>query len=51
MPLVPYLRQIALNANSGAFVNVLAVGTPRSIEFTEDEAASTQGLQIKSLDI
>ena len=47
---VPRLRQIALNGNAGAFVNVLAVGVPRSIEFTEDEAAIPTGLQVQSLE-
>jgi hypothetical protein len=46
----PRLRQIALNGNAGAFVNVVAVGGTRAIEFTEDEAAVTTGLQVQSLE-
>ena len=44
---MPVLRQIALNNNAGAFVNILATGTPRVLEFMEDEASATQGLQVK----
>lgn len=46
---MPRLRQIALNNNVGAFINVLASVACRSIEFMEDEAAATQGLQVQSL--
>lgn len=44
---MPKLRLIALNGNASAFVDVLALSTPRSIEFMEDEATATQGLQVK----
>lgn len=43
------LRQIALNGNAGAFVNILATGPCRNIEMMEDEAAATTGLQVQSL--
>jgi hypothetical protein len=39
-----------LNGNAGAFVNVLAVGVPRSIEFMEDEAVAPTGVQIQSME-
>lgn len=42
------LRQIALNNNAGAFVVIVATGPTRQIELMEDEAAATQGLQVKS---
>lgn len=42
------LRLIALNGNAGAFVDILATGPCRSIEFMEDEAAATTGLQVKT---
>jgi hypothetical protein len=42
------LRQIALNTNAGAFVDVLASGPCRAIEMMEDEANAVQGLQVKS---
>jgi hypothetical protein len=47
---VPRTRQIALSSSGGAFVTVVAAGVPRSIEFMEDEANSTQGLQVTSLE-
>lgn len=43
------LRQISLNASSGAFVDILATGPTRSIEAMEDEANGTAGIQVKSL--
>jgi hypothetical protein len=43
------LRQIALNNNAGAFIDILATGPTRQVEMMEDEAAATQGLQVKSL--
>lgn len=42
------LRQIALNNNTGAFVVIVATGPTRLVELMEDEAGSTQGLQLKS---
>lgn len=46
---MPRLRQITLNGNAGAFIDVLASVACRTIEFQEDEAAATVGLQVKSL--
>lgn len=46
---MPRLRQIALNGNAGAFVDVLATIPCRSIEAMEDEAGATTGLQVKSI--
>lgn len=43
------LRQIALNGDAGAFVNILATGPCRSIEMMEDEAGAPVGLQVQSL--
>lgn len=43
------LRQIALNGNAGAFVNILATGPTRQVEMQEDEVAATTGLQVQSL--
>lgn len=42
------LRLIALNGSAGAFVDVLASGATRGIEFMEDEAGATQGIQVKT---
>lgn len=42
------LRQISLNADNGAFVSILATGPCRQIEMMEDEASSTEGLEIQS---
>jgi hypothetical protein len=47
---MPNLRQVVLNSNAGAFVDILAAGAPRSIEFMEDEAGTTQGIQVKTLE-
>ena len=44
------LRQIPLNANTGAFVAILATGSCTGFEFMEDEASATQGLQVKTLE-
>lgn len=44
-----FLRQIVLNANNGAFVNILATLSTSRFEAMEDEAATTQGLQVQSL--
>jgi hypothetical protein len=41
-------RLIALNANNGAFVNIVASQSTRSYEAKEDEAGSTQGLQVQT---
>lgn len=46
---MPRLRQIAINNNAGAFVDVLASIPCRAVEFIEDEASATQGLQVKSV--
>jgi hypothetical protein len=43
------LRLIALNNNAGAFTDILATGPTRQVSMMEDEAAATQGLQVKSL--
>lgn len=42
------LRQIALNGNAGAFVDILATLSVTRWEAMEDEAAATTGLQVKS---
>lgn len=39
---------IAVNGNGGLFVDVLATGPTRGIEFMEDEATAPQGIQFKS---
>jgi len=44
------LRQIALNGNAGAFVNIVLTGPARSVEMMEDEAAATTGLQVQSIE-
>jgi hypothetical protein len=44
---MPRLRQISLNGNAGAFVNILATIPTRSIELMEDEATAPQGLQVQ----
>lgn len=44
-----YLRQIVLNAQGGAFVNILATLNTSKFDGMEDEAATTQGLQCYSL--
>lgn len=46
---MPRQRQIALNGNAGAFVDILATVPCTSIEGMEDEAAATTGLQLKTL--
>lgn len=46
---MPNLRQISLNANNGAFVDVLATINVAKLEIMEDEAGATQGVQIKSM--
>jgi hypothetical protein len=43
------LRQINLNSNAGAFVDILATLPVRKFDFMEDESGATQGLQVKSL--
>lgn len=40
-------RVIALNNNAGAFTSILASIPARRVQFREDEAATTQGLQVK----
>lgn len=45
---MPNLRQIVLNGNAGAFVDILATVTPTRWEAMEDEAAATTGLQVKT---
>ena len=45
---MPKLRQISLNANSGAFVTILASIAVSMIEFVEDEATAMVGLQFQS---
>jgi len=45
---MPALRQIALNNNAGAFVDILATVFPSRYEAMEDEASATQGLQVES---
>ena len=46
---MPRLRQIAVNGNAGAFVDVLASIPARSVEILEDEGTAPQGLQVKSV--
>lgn len=43
------LRQIALNNNAGAFVNILATLNTSRFEAMEDEGSATQGIQVQSL--
>lgn len=45
---MPNLRQIALNGNAGAFVDILATVAVTRWEAMEDEAAATTGLQVKT---
>jgi hypothetical protein len=45
---MPKSRQIALNADSGAFVSISATVACTMFEFIEDEAAAMQGLQFKT---
>lgn len=42
------LRQIAVNGNAGAFVDILATVPARMWKAKEDEAGSTTGLQAKT---
>lgn len=42
------LRQISLNANNGLFVDILATLPATRYEAMEDEAAATQGIQVKT---
>jgi hypothetical protein len=42
------LRLIALLNNASVFTDILATGPTRQVELFEDEAAATQGLQVKS---
>lgn len=42
------LRQISLNASGGAFVTIAGASTSAYVEAMEDEATSTQGLQVYS---
>ena len=42
------LRQISLNSNAGAFVDILATLPATRYEAMEDEAGATQGIQVKS---
>jgi hypothetical protein len=44
-----FLRQIVLNGNAGAFVNILATLNTSKFDAMEDEAGSTQGIQTLSL--
>lgn len=46
---MPALRQIALNNNAGAFVDILATIPVSRFEAMEDEGTATQGIQVKSL--
>lgn len=41
-------RLIALNGSGGAFVDILATGATRGIEFMEDEGTNPQGIQFTS---
>ena len=42
------LRQIALNGNAGAFVDILATVPARNYEAKEDELGNPVGIQVKS---
>jgi hypothetical protein len=44
---MPLLRQIALNANTGAFVTIVALSATSRYSSMEDEASTVQGLQVK----
>lgn len=46
---MPAIRQIALNNNAGAFVDILASIAPTLLEMMEDESVATQGIQVKTL--
>lgn len=45
---MPNSRQIALNNNAGAFVDILATLPSKQVQAMEDEASTTMGIQVKT---
>lgn len=45
---MPRMRDIAINANGGAYTDIFATISCTRIEFVEDEATPPQGLQFKA---